>query len=67
MTRDLDLKVSDFGVSYWSQFKEFIPSPKCYIGGKSMYETSDDGATIQRSFDLRYVHVGLALTTDNMV
>ena len=50
---DLNIKISDFGVSYWNQDKGEILPPKFYVGGKDMYTINDDDFTIQYSFDLR--------------
>ena len=41
----LNIKISDFGVSYWNQDKGEIPPPKFYIGEKDMYSTNNDQAT----------------------
>ena len=49
----LNIKISDFGVSYWNQDNGEILPPKFYVGGKDMYTTNSDNLTIQFSFDLR--------------
>ena len=41
----LNIKISDFGVSYWNQDKGEILPPKFYVGGKDMYTTNNDQAT----------------------
>ena len=53
----LNIKVSDFGVSYWSKDKGEIDAPNYYVGGKDMYQ-QDNNQTIEYSFDLRYWLLG---------
>ena len=54
LNKKMDIKVSDFGVAFWSSNKGDISPPKFYVGGKDMYVAASDDDTVKPSFDLRY-------------
>ena len=54
LDEDFNIKLSDFGVSFWSLDKGVISTPGYYVGGKGMYEHQDNEETVIFGFDLRY-------------
>lgn len=61
LTESLDIKVSDFGVAFWTQFQGHVSIPLHYMGDKSMYTVSNTEVTIEPSFDLRYYNLFLEI------
>lgn len=53
ISKSLDIKVSDFGVSYWTALEGVVPHPKFYVGGKDMYNTIEGDDTIKPFVDIR--------------
>ena len=53
ITKDLDIKISDFGISVWFNETGEIKKKPVYVGGKMQYDLANDTDTLQYQYDIR--------------